>query len=409
MTQDEQFRRTFDRLADRVLEDLSGQLKKIGAELDLSVGAEQERTVAEAVLSARTEAERQASEKASAAETLARETIASLEARLHQTTTRADAQAREAEARVKDADARSQEAQRKLADAEARLHAAEARIEEAESLLREAEDSKREAVAAAEARAHDAVDRAEALMQEAMASAAAHAREAVAAAEAEARDLLEAAEGRADQAARAATSRALADMEATLARTRAEASADALAASERMVTAVRTLDTGQTLSEIMNTLIRCAGLETSRVGIFVRDGANLRSWKLIGFDRPEGESSLELPLSEAGVIGEALQSGQVMLATPGAALVAPRFATLPPDHTALAVPLVISREVIGVLYADPGPDDRGERPAWASTIEILGRHATRALEVLTASKLLAQALGNRPAPSPPRAGTLGLR
>lgn len=414
MTQDEQFRRTFDRLADRVLEDLGGQLRKIGDELGAAVDAEQNRAVAETALSARADAERDAAEKAAETEQTAREAIASLETRLHEATAAAAAGIQQAEARFLDADARVKDAETRLRQADSHIKEAEARLHDADARVRVTEARLEEEVAAAETRAHEAVDRAEALMHEAMAAAETHTRDAVAAVEAEARDARTVAESRAQDAVRTAESRALADMEAALARTRTKAAADSLAASERLVVAVRTLDVGQTLSEIMNTLVRCACLETSRVGIFVRDGVNLRSWKLIGFERPEGETSIELPFAEAGIIGAALQSGQVTLATRSSALVAPAFAALPPEHTALAVPLVISHEVIGVLYADPGPVDRGERPTWAATIEVLGRHATRALEVLTASKLLAQALGSRatpPPPSPPprATGSLGLR
>ena len=275
-----------------------------------------------------------------------------------------------------------------IADAEARAKAA---IEVAE---REA----RQAIEASEVRAADAVAAAEARSAEAVALAQEEGRAAVAAAEQRIQDQTLSMESRGRSA-----------LETALARARAEAKADLLNASERLVSAVRAFDSGQSLSEVMNALVRCACLETERVGIFVRDGVQLRSWKLFGFDQVHGDTGLSLSLEDAGIVGDALQSGQVTLAGPSSNLPAPLFAELPDDHVALAVPLVISREVIGVLYADPGPRDRGERPAWAPTIEVLGRHATRALEVLTASKLLAQALGSRNPVPAAKAGGVAAR
>lgn len=49
-----------------------------------------------------------------------------------------------------------------------------------------------------------------------------------------------------------------------------------------------------------------------------------------------------------------------------------------------AVPLVINDEVAVVLYADQGADGECDRQSWPAIIEVLARHASRALEVLTA-------------------------
>lgn len=380
MIPDEQFRRTFDLLAERCVEELNTQLKKIGDELGGAYLAGRDKAVADASITARTEAERMIAEKIAAAEQVAQEGVAA-----------ADARARE------------------------QIAAAEQRSRDA---IAAAEQKAREDVAAAETRAHEAVNRAESLVQEAMTSAETRTRESVAAAEAQSRHLASAAEARALEAVAAVEARAKQDLDTAVSRLRGEASADTLASSERLLAAVRTIDAGQSLSDIMNSLLRAACLEAKRVAIFVRDGERLRSWKLIGFDAAlEQDGSMTLALSDAGIVSTALQSGQTMMSGAQSSEFAPTFAALPPDRTALAFPIVISREVIGVLYADPDVDG-DERSTWAATVEVLGRHAARALEVLTASKLLAQAMAARqsaPAPAstgaasaPPRF-TLGLR
>lgn len=382
MAQDDQFRRTFEILADRVLEDVSSQLKGVGNELAAAFEAERSKVIAEASIAARGEAERQAADRLAEVEHRAQETVQAAEARARDAVAAADAAAREA------------------------IAAAEVRWRDA---VESADTRAKNDVAAAENRATEAIGRAEALVQEAMGTAEARTRETVTAVETRARHAVAAAENRAQDAVAAVEARARGDIDSAIARTRAEAASDAMAANERLASSVRAIDAGQSLSEIMNALIRAASAEAPRVGIFVREGALLRSWKLIGFGEGVDGQSLDLSLADAGIVADALRSAQVAMAGPTSESFAPTFAELTPERSSIAVPLVISREVIGVLYADPGVSDTPPHHAWAPTIEILGRHATRALEVLTASKLLAQTLANRQAPTTSRTGVLGLR
>jgi hypothetical protein len=58
----------------------------------------------------------------------------------------------------------------------------------------------------------------------------------------------------------------------------------------------------------------------------------------------------------------------------------------------------MSGQVVAVLYADQGPADDPQRDAtmaWPATLEVMGRHAARCLEALTAFKA-ARVLTERP-------------
>ena len=68
-------------------------------------------------------------------------------------------------------------------------------------------------------------------------------------------------------------------------------------------------------------------------------------------------------------------------------LMLPAFVNLSEDGRALAVPLVMTGQVFAVLYVDEGAGQSAARKSWPATIEVLARHAARALEAFTASRL----------------------
>ena len=77
---------------------------------------------------------------------------------------------------------------------------------------------------------------------------------------------------------------------------------------------------------------------------------------------------------------------------------APAFAELPQGREALAVPIPMGGQVVGVLYADQGhADDQGRASAiaWPDALEVMARHAARCLEAFTAFKA-ARVLTERP-------------
>jgi hypothetical protein len=170
----------------------------------------------------------------------------------------------------------------------------------------------------------------------------------------------------------------------------AEANAVHTAANERLLEAIRAIDSGHSLSEILDALVAGASGEVGRVAIFLPLGTTLKGWRLVGFDRFAMEgSAVEIPFSDGGMIAEAGETGRVIRLETGGLrdTLVPAFADLSDQCRALAVPLVMTNQVVAVLYADEGNSEPAQRASWPSTLEVLARHAARALEAITATRL----------------------
>src|SRR5205823_1895903 len=133
----------------------------------------------------------------------------------------------------------------------------------------------------------------------------------------------------------------------------------------------RAIDTATSLSDILDTLATAASRGSSRSGVFLLSGSAVRGFRVSGFPARFDGAPIDLPLTNAGVIADAI--GQRALATSSSS----PFDELPADIKTLAAPLVLAGAPIGALYAE-GAD--------VTTIEILARFASRALEALTAMK-----------------------
>jgi hypothetical protein len=139
----------------------------------------------------------------------------------------------------------------------------------------------------------------------------------------------------------------------------------------RLADALRAIDYGRSLSDILETLATAASNESARAGVFLLSGDSLRSFRLFGFPARFEDAPIVLPLARAGVLADALQTRTVATTETGV------FDELPPGVEAVAIALVLAGSPIGVLYAE-GAD--------VPAIEILTRFASRALEALTAMK-----------------------
>src|SRR5262249_43596754 len=83
-----------------------------------------------------------------------------------------------------------------------------------------------------------------------------------------------------------------------------------LAASERLVDAIRVLDRAATLTEILDALATCAGREAPRAAVFLVRHGELRGWRFIGFGAAfDVASATVMPLSAGGLMAEAVQTG----------------------------------------------------------------------------------------------------
>lgn len=139
----------------------------------------------------------------------------------------------------------------------------------------------------------------------------------------------------------------------------------------RISDALRAIDYGRTLSDILETLATAASNESARAGVFLLSGDSLRSFRLFGFPAAYEDAPIDLPLGRAGVIADALQTRTVATTATGV------FDQLPPGVEAVAIALVLAGSPIGALYAE-GAD--------VPALEILARFASRALEAHTAMK-----------------------
>lgn len=219
-------------------------------------------------------------------------------------------------------------------------------------------------------------------------------REEVAGVRAEARRALAAARDEAEQV----LARRVGEAQAEVERSRAAAAAleAALAAAPepeevlgRVVDGLRRLDRASSLTDLLNTLAEAAGTEAQRAGVVVVEGERIRGWRFVGFDpTPPSARRVDLPLVDAGIVGEAARaaaSRSLVAGAEAAGGAVPAFMTLPSGARAVAVPVMVGGRVGAIVYGDDGG---GEPPAgWRESIEILARHAGRCLEGLTAARM----------------------
>jgi hypothetical protein len=173
-----------------------------------------------------------------------------------------------------------------------------------------------------------------------------------------------------------------------------------LATVERVLNAIKTMDTGRSLSDVLGSLLASAAAEAPRVALLVVNGGELRGWKSTGFSTPA--ASLQASIKDDGLLGEALRRREPV-ATADTGPAAPAFASLPAGRAAMAVPLLVGAQPVAVLYADDSADGTPAAPAsWPEAIQILGRHASVILAHLTAARA-AEAMRRSLSPTAPQA------
>jgi hypothetical protein len=154
-----------------------------------------------------------------------------------------------------------------------------------------------------------------------------------------------------------------------------------------LLDAVRTIDEARTLTAVLDALTARAAGEASRAGILLVRADRVRGWR--AGDR------LDVPLAETGFVADSVRTGFAASTTATGAASAP-FADAAAGAALHAFPLALSGVVVAVLYAEGGD---------AGTLEILARHAARALEALTAFKTARAVAGASSVPEPPAAET----
>jgi hypothetical protein len=151
---------------------------------------------------------------------------------------------------------------------------------------------------------------------------------------------------------------------------------------------VRRLDDATTLTGILDALVEGAAGEASRVAVLVVDGDTLRTYRHHGF--PPGMAPHDLPLDASSAILSAVRLRQTVSirATDNADPLGPAFMHVAAGHAALVLPVVVEHAVVAIVYAE-GPDRSSAEPGapvWSDEVEVLIRHASARLEMVTSQR-----------------------
>jgi hypothetical protein len=173
---------------------------------------------------------------------------------------------------------------------------------------------------------------------------------------------------------------------AATARAEAALRADGSAAA-RLLDGIRAFDGARSLTDVLATLMRCAGQEASRVAVLLVRGNHFTIWRTEGFGTSvDTADPTEIAGADAGVIAQAVRTASVASSDGDDRAVSPAFAQLPAGRDCVALPLALYGEVVAVLYADVSPSNPEPGTLNLEPLEVLCRHAARCLEALTAIK-----------------------
>lgn len=170
-----------------------------------------------------------------------------------------------------------------------------------------------------------------------------------------------------------------------------QVSAERAPSAGRLVDGIRALSGARSLSEVLDTLVNCAGQEAARTGVLLVRGDRFHAWRFLGFDPSIANAdAFDIAWSDAGVIAHAVRSAAVASPALDASDGAPAFAQLPAGRACVALPIAIGGHVVAVLYADAGQNS-GTSNLEPGTLnpeplEILALFAAQRLEALTAIK-----------------------
>ncbi|MGI8672979.1 MAG: hypothetical protein ACR2LU_10280, partial [Luteitalea sp.] len=182
---------------------------------------------------------------------------------------------------------------------------------------------------------------------------------------------------------------------------------DVATSVQALAQAVTPLAGATSLSEVLDALAQGLAAQAPRTAVLVFQGDRARLWRGAGFgeDQPalDGEFSLAAHADLQAILDAATPA---FVASNDEAPLVLGLAPLPPCARGLAVPVAIGGQSAALVYADAGEhgDTAGLAPGWSEAVEVLGRHAARCLETLTAMRAAGYARTQRPAvvvPMPP--------
>jgi hypothetical protein len=136
----------------------------------------------------------------------------------------------------------------------------------------------------------------------------------------------------------------------------------------RLLDAIRAMDQARSLTAVLDVLVERATVEAARAGVLLLQVDRVRRWR--------DDERVDAPLVVTGIVADAVYTRQAASTTAAGAM-SPPFADAAPGAELHAFPLLVAGDIVAVLYTNGGN---------AATLEVLARHAARALESLTAFK-----------------------
>jgi hypothetical protein len=184
-------------------------------------------------------------------------------------------------------------------------------------------------------------------------------------------------------------------------------SARAQASSDMAIVkaAIEEIDEQQSQSDILKVLVNRAAAFTPRVAFFVVKGDQTIGWRARGFEGTVGDNAIHqmsFPLSADTAVGSVARSRETWSGGPNSHpedyIILNRLGDEPPSHM-VALPLVVRKRTVAVLYAD---SDRLDAEAInLEALETLVRVSAMAVELLAARTAPAQAPAAAPAEEAP--------
>ena len=173
------------------------------------------------------------------------------------------------------------------------------------------------------------------------------------------------------------------------ARLDALAERDGVAASllEGLVSGFGTLATASTIPDILTTLVEQMAAEFPRVALFRPKANRLEGQHQIGFDLSNDITKVVMPLTLDSLLTRAASSGRLESASGGEMVEGSHVPFGGSPMCAVAMPLVVQGETLGVVYADDFGGERQEsaadRAARIKYCAVMQQHAVALLLRLT--------------------------
>jgi hypothetical protein len=157
----------------------------------------------------------------------------------------------------------------------------------------------------------------------------------------------------------------------------------------RVISAVRRLDEATTLRGILDALAEGASAEADCMAVLIVEPDALRSYRHQGFEASRVPSDMAADASS--LLTNVITFRQAATVSPVGLRPDPQippFLRVPAGRVGLAIPLVVSKQVVALVYAEGSERAAGEpgEPVWTEQVEVLVRHASSRLENVTSMR-----------------------